>query len=142
MDSGMPWRSARWWSIRAKPRSTKGRRRSCRAASSGVQRPADTSSSSWRSVWSSTGSLSCPCVNPPATSVAYLGPVGTFAEEALLTQPDYATATLVPLTTVTDALSTVANGKVDVGFVPIENAIEGTVNVTLDGLIFDYELRI
>jgi prephenate dehydratase len=81
-------------------------------------------------------------VNPPATSVAYLGPVGTFAEEALLTQPDYATATLVPLATVTDVLSTVANGKVDVGFVPIENAIEGTVNVTLDGLIFDYELRI
>jgi prephenate dehydratase len=29
-----------------------------------------------------------------------------------------------------------------VGFVPIENAIEGTVNATLDGLIFDYQLLV
>jgi prephenate dehydratase len=81
-------------------------------------------------------------VNPPATTVAYLGPVGTFAEEALLSQPDYAAGTLRPMTTVADVLHAVAAGQVDLGFVPIENAIEGTVNVTLDGLIFDYDLRI
>jgi prephenate dehydratase len=36
----------------------------------------------------------------------------------------------------------VAQGSAAVGFVPIENAIEGTVNATIDGLIFDYDLLI
>jgi prephenate dehydratase len=33
-------------------------------------------------------------------------------------------------------------GEVDLGFVPIENAIEGTVNVTLDALAFEHDLLI
>ena len=78
----------------------------------------------------------------PATSVAYFGPVGTFTEEALLTQPDYAAAALEPRATITDVLEAVASGEVDLGFVPIENAIEGTVNDTLDALIFDFDLLI
>ncbi len=74
--------------------------------------------------------------------MAYLGPAGTFTEEALLTQEDLAAATLVPRATIAEVLEAVAHGGVDVGFVPIENAIEGTVNTTLDGLVFDYDLRI
>ena len=35
-----------------------------------------------------------------------------------------------------------ADGEVDLGFVPIENGIEGTVNATMDGLIFDHDLFI
>jgi prephenate dehydratase len=81
-------------------------------------------------------------VNPPATSVAYFGPAATFTHEALLTQPDLAGADLRPLGTITAVLEAVAAGQVDLGFVPIENAIEGTVSATIDGLIFDVDLHI
>ena len=81
-------------------------------------------------------------MNPPATTVAYLGPAATFTQEALLTQPDLATADLRPLSTITDVLDEVAGGRADVGFVPIENGIEGTVSATIDGLIFDVDLYV
>ncbi len=77
-----------------------------------------------------------------ATSVAYFGPPGTFTEEALLTQADYAAASLEPMPMIDDVLEAAASGRVDLGFVPIENAIEGTVNVTLDALVFDHDLLI
>lgn len=77
-----------------------------------------------------------------ARSIAYLGPAGTFTEEALLTQPDYATASLEPRSSITETLEAVQDGTVDLAFVPIENAIEGTVNATLDALLFDFDLFI
>jgi prephenate dehydratase len=76
------------------------------------------------------------------TRLAFLGPSGTFTEEAILTQPDLATLDMVPMRTMPDVLQAVADGSVDVGFLPIENAIEGTVNLTLDGLVFDHDLLI
>jgi len=81
-------------------------------------------------------------VNPPATCVAYFGPEATFTHEALLTQPDLVGADLRPLGAITDVLEAVARGEADLGFVPIENAIEGTVSATIDGLIHDVELHI
>ncbi len=78
----------------------------------------------------------------PTISIAYLGPAGTFTEQALLGQPDLAASNLVPLPRFVDVLDAVSAGEVDVGFVAIENAIEGTVNVTLDALAFDHELLI
>jgi prephenate dehydratase len=81
-------------------------------------------------------------VNPPATTVAYFGPAATFTHEALLTQPDLATADPRPLGSITAVLESVARGEVDLGFVPIENAIEGTVSATIDGLIHDVDLHI
>ena len=81
-------------------------------------------------------------MNPPATCVAYFGPAATFTHEALLTQPDLAGADLRPLGAITDVLEAVARGEADLGFVPIENAIEGTVSATIDGLIHDVELHI
>ena len=74
--------------------------------------------------------------------VAFLGPFGTFTEQALRTQPDLAVGELVACRTVPDALDAVTNGEVDLGFVPIENSIEGMVNFTLDALAFDHELVI
>jgi len=44
--------------------------------------------------------------------------------------------------TFVDILTETQNGGVDAGFVAIENAIEGTVNVSLDTLAFDTELLI
>lgn len=59
-----------------------------------------------------------------------------------MTQPDLASGELVAYRTVPDVLDALAAGEVDLGFVPIENSIEGTVNFTQDALIFDYELLI
>lgn len=81
-------------------------------------------------------------MTPPATTVAFLGPVGTFTEEALLTQEDFAAASLQPMASIGDVLDAVSSGRVDVGFAPIENAIDGVVRDTLDALIFDVDLLI
>ncbi len=74
--------------------------------------------------------------------IAFLGPEGTFTEEALRTQADLVEAELVPMRTFVDVLRATQEGDVDLGFVAIENAIEGTVNVTLDTLAFDTNLII
>jgi prephenate dehydratase len=74
--------------------------------------------------------------------VAYFGPAATFTEEALLTQRDLATADLKALASITAVLDAVAREETDLGFVPIENGIEGTVSATIDGLIHDVDLHI
>lgn len=74
--------------------------------------------------------------------VGFLGPRGTFSEQALLTQGDLANAELLPLDSIPDVLVATTSRRVDLGFVPIENAIEGTVNVTMDMLAFEHELLI
>ncbi len=74
--------------------------------------------------------------------VGFLGPFGTFTEQAVKSQSDLARCELVPYRTVPDVLDAVEQGLVDVGVVPIENSIEGTVNFTQDALAFDYELLI
>ncbi len=89
-----------------------------------------------------TASATTPAADPSALNIAYLGPAGTFTEQALLSQADLAEATLVPLPKFVDVLDTTSTGEADLGFVAIENAIEGTVNVTLDALAFDHDLLI
>ena len=58
------------------------------------------------------------------------------------TQSDLAVLELVPYRTVPDVLDAVESGEIDRGFVPIENSIEGTVNLTQDALVFDHDLYI
>jgi prephenate dehydratase len=74
--------------------------------------------------------------------VGFLGPLGTFTEQALLTQTDLSGAELVPLPSIPDVLIAVERGEVDLGFVAIENSIEGTVNLTQDALAFQHDLLI
>ena len=75
--------------------------------------------------------------------VGFLGPRGTFADEALATQPDLAGMEQVPYPTVPQVINAVeAMNGIDVGLVPLENSIEGTVTVTLDTLAFDTDLLI
>ena len=74
--------------------------------------------------------------------VAYLGPPGTFTEEALLTQPDLAETDHLLCRSIPDVLEAAADGRADLGFTAIENSIEGTVNVALDALIFEHNLLI
>ncbi|HEU5308213.1 MAG TPA: prephenate dehydratase [Acidimicrobiia bacterium] len=76
------------------------------------------------------------------TRVGFLGPHGTFAEEALRTQPDLAAGEAVPFRDVPHVITAVEQGEVDVGLVPIENSIEGSITVTLDTLAFDTELLV
>jgi prephenate dehydratase len=70
---------------------------------------------------------------PPAR-YAYLGPEGTFTEQALRSLPAAAKAELQPCSTVTLALDAVRSGEADGAVVPIENSVEGSVPVTLDEL--------
>jgi prephenate dehydratase len=66
--------------------------------------------------------------------IAYLGPEGTFTEQALRSLPDLGSATLDACSTVTVALDAVRSGDADHAVVPIENSVEGSVPVTLDEL--------
>jgi prephenate dehydratase len=69
--------------------------------------------------------------------LGYLGPPGTFSEEAVRSAPDAEQATLVALPTVRDTVMAVHDGSVERAVVPIENALEGPVGVTLDTLADD-----
>ncbi len=69
----------------------------------------------------------------------YLGPQGTFSEEALLGSIESAAVEPVALETIRDAVIAVQDGKVEWSIVPIENSIEGSVTVTLDTLAGDAE---
>ncbi len=71
--------------------------------------------------------------------VAYLGPTGTFNEEALLAAAAGAEVELSPRATIFDAVNAVERGEVERAFVPFENSIEGSVRSTLDALAFDTE---
>ncbi|HET9142734.1 prephenate dehydratase [Actinophytocola sp.] len=68
--------------------------------------------------------------------IAFLGPQGTFAEQAART---FAGAELdsyefVPARTVSLALGAVRDGEVELACVPVENSVEGAVGTTMDGL--------
>jgi len=78
-----------------------------------------------------------PPAHPARPRVAFLGPPGTFTEEALLSQPDLAAGELVPVRMIPDVILEVDQGRVEMGIVPIENAIEGSVTATLDTLAFE-----
>ncbi len=78
----------------------------------------------------------------PEMCVAYLGPPGTFSEEALLGQPDLASSRLEPMRSFPEILAAVSSGQVELGFVALENSIEGTVRLVIDGLVFEHDLLI
>ena len=67
------------------------------------------------------------------SSYAYLGPSGTFTEQALR-QITNKEDKLTPFANVTAALNAVRTGAADKAFVPIENSVEGVVARTLDEL--------
>ncbi|MGC2169640.1 MAG: prephenate dehydratase [Acidimicrobiales bacterium] len=71
--------------------------------------------------------------------VGYLGPQGSFSHEAVTT---LAGVEAVAYASIEDLLGAVADATVELGLVPIENALEGTVSATIDGLVFNHDLVI
>src|ERR1700691_478038 len=71
--------------------------------------------------------------------VGYLGPEGSFSHEAVTTLKN---VDAVAYPSLEDLLGAVADATVDQGLVPIENALEGTVSATIDGLVFAHDLVI
>jgi prephenate dehydratase len=72
--------------------------------------------------------------------LAYLGPPGTFGEQAALKYgPDN---NRVPFPSHAAVIAAVAAGTADAGIIPVENSVEGAVNETLDLLIHEVELMI
>lgn len=73
--------------------------------------------------------------------VGYLGPAGSYSEEAARRLP-LAHKELYPLGTIPDVLEAVAEGTLELGLIPIENSIEGSVTQALDWLIHEVDLII
>lgn len=73
-------------------------------------------------------------------SVAYLGPAGTFSEQATLKRFGSAVHG-EPCTTIDDVFRTVEGGAAQYGMVPVENSTEGAVGRTLD-LLLNSNLKI
>lgn len=63
--------------------------------------------------------------------VAFLGPEGTFSQQAVLKHFGHCVRAL-PLAEINEVFAEVQAGHADFGIVPIENSTEGTVNNTLD----------
>src|ERR1700759_1518608 len=69
--------------------------------------------------------------------IAYLGPAGTFTEDALGEALGDAEFEPLRTDTVFDAINAVIEGRADRALAPYENSIEGSVRGTLDILAFD-----
>jgi len=75
------------------------------------------------------------------TTIAYLGPAGTYTEMAALRYlqlkyPDleHDPSRMCPYPTISQAIKAAENGEVEIAVVPIENSIQGGVTMTLDSL--------
>ena len=74
--------------------------------------------------------------------VAYLGPPGTFSEEALERCDLLVGAERRDYPTITEVFEAVLKGEAGYGLLPIENSLEGSVTTTLDMLVHRPGLRI
>lgn len=77
-------------------------------------------------------------------TMGFLGPEGTHSEAAALylngLLPEK--CQLVPLSNIYAAIRAVEDGKVDTCLVPVENSIEGSINITLDTLANTDSLKV
>jgi prephenate dehydratase len=74
-------------------------------------------------------------------TIAYLGPPGTFSEEAAIAYAAGA-ADYLPLASIPAVVTAIETGAADLGVLPIENLLEGGVNYTLDLLVHETSLQI
>ncbi len=69
--------------------------------------------------------------------VAFLGPAGTFSDDALAASTRGAQFERVPKSSIYEVIDAINQGSADRALVPFENSIEGSVRSTLDTLAFD-----
>jgi prephenate dehydratase len=69
--------------------------------------------------------------------IGFLGPRGTYTQEALLKLMLVSDDDIVPYPTEADVIRAIERGEVEKGIVPFENSIEGSVTATLDVLAFE-----
>jgi prephenate dehydratase len=69
--------------------------------------------------------------------IAYLGPAGTFTEDALVDAAGEGEFEALRTATIPEAILAVQRGEADRALVPIENSTEGSVRPTLDTLAFE-----
>ena len=72
-----------------------------------------------------------------STSIAHLGPIGTYAESAAIHYVEtlqHSDVTLHPYLSIAQTLQAVVDRQVNIAVVPVENSIEGGVTFTLDTL--------
>jgi prephenate dehydratase len=62
----------------------------------------------------------------------YLGPAGTFSEEALIASASSGAVEPVALGSIYDAVTALRRGELELAIAPIENSLDGSINVTLD----------
>lgn len=92
----------------------------------------ETTSATTSELTSTSTAVSSPTLEN--SKVSYLGPEGTYTEEAAqFFYPN--AASLVPEATVTEAITDVAEGKADFAVIPQENTIGGAVTNYVDALI-------
>jgi prephenate dehydratase len=71
--------------------------------------------------------------------IAYLGPAGTFTEDALREAGGEGGYEPLRTATIREAILAVERGEAERALVPVENSIEGSVRSTLDTLAFEAE---
>jgi prephenate dehydratase len=79
-----------------------------------------------------------------AATIGFLGPAGTFCEEALRANVDEKTSDgrqrrFIPFPSMGETIEAVSSGEVDCALVPIENSIEGSVSTTIDVLAHEID---
>ncbi len=74
--------------------------------------------------------------------IGYLGPKGTFSHEALNKYMAGVPHTAQDFASIPEILMAVQDDRLDEAIVPIENSIEGAVNVTMDMIALDVALNI
>ena len=67
--------------------------------------------------------------------ISYLGPPGTFSDEALARCDLASSAEREPMATLTDVYEAALSGRTEMALLPIENSLEGAVGATLDLLV-------
>lgn len=72
--------------------------------------------------------------------IGYLGPKGTFTKLAV--DAAFNGDDKVPFRTIPQCIDAVKDGSIDIGVIPIENAIEGTVHLAIDYLVHQVRLPI
>ncbi|MBQ0139833.1 MAG: prephenate dehydratase [Kurthia sp.] len=78
--------------------------------------------------------------NEWTSRVAFLGPTGTFTE--LATKELFPNEWIIPFKTIPECIEAVDSGQVDIAVVPVENALEGSVPLTIDYLFHEADLFI